>query len=71
LDFLLTAKRDATAAKRFFHKTLNARNSTMPSVISVDKHQAYPSAFAALHEGKTLPASTEPRQNKCLNNVIE
>jgi len=71
LDFLLAAKRDATAAKRFFRKTLNARNSTMPSVINVDKHKAYPSAFAALHEDKTLPASTELRQNKYLNNVIE
>jgi transposase-like protein len=43
----------------------------MPSVINVDKHQAYPSAFAALQEDKTLPASTELRQNKYLNNVIE
>jgi len=71
LDFLLTAKRDATAAKRFFRKTLNAPNSTMPSVINVDKHKAYPPAFAEVQEKKTLPQSTELRQNKYLNNVIE
>jgi len=71
LDFLLTAKRDATAAKRFFRKTINARNSRIPSVINADQHQAYPPAFAAFQEDKTLPPSTKLRQNKYLNNVIE
>jgi transposase-like protein len=71
LDFLLTAKRDATAAKRFFRKTLNARNSTTPSVINADKPAAYPPALAALQEDKMLPQSSELRQNKYLNNVIE
>jgi len=71
LDFLLTAKRDATAAKRFFHKTLHVRNSTTPRVINADQHKAYPPAFAALQEDKMLPPSTELRQNKYLNNVIE
>jgi len=72
LDFLLSAKRDATAAKRFFRKTLNARNSiTTPRVINADKHQAYPPAFAALQDEKALPPSIELRQKKYLNNVIE
>jgi len=71
LDFLLTAKRDAKAAKRFFRKTLNAGNSTTPRVINTDKHKAYPPAFAALQEEKTLPQSVELRQSKYLNNVIE
>jgi len=55
LDFLLTPKRDATAAKRFFRKTLNARNSTTPRVVNADKHKAYPPAFAVLQEDKLLP----------------
>jgi len=71
LDFLLTAKRDATAAKRFFRKTLNARNSSTPRVINADKHKAYPPAFITLQQDKALPQSTELRQNKYLNNVIE
>jgi len=71
LDFLLTAQRDAVAAKRFFRKTLNARNSTTPRVVNADKHAAYPPALAALQEDKRLPPSTELRQNKYLNNVIE
>jgi len=71
LDFLLTAKRDAQAAKRFFRNTLNARNSTTPRVVNADKHKAYPPAFAALQQEKALPLSVELRQNKSLNNVIE
>ncbi len=71
LDFLLSAKRDAKAAKRFFHKTLNARNSRTPRVINADKHAAYPPAFAELQEDKTLPQSVKLQQNKYLNNVIE
>jgi len=71
LDFLLSAKRDAIAAKRFFRKTLNVSNSQTPRVINVDQHKAYPPAFAALQEDKMLPQSTELRQNKYLNNVIE
>lgn len=71
LDFLLCAKRDTKAAKRFFRKTLNACNSTTPRVINADKHKAYPPAFAELQQEKTLPQTTELRQNKYLNNVIE
>ena len=69
MNFLLTAKRDATAVKRFFHKTLNARNSTTPRVINADQHQAYPPAFAALQQDKTLPQSTE--YDRTSNNVMK
>jgi transposase-like protein len=71
LDFLLTAKRDAAAAKRFFRKTLNACNSSTPRVINADKHKAYPRAVAELQAEEILPISTQLRQNKYLNNVIE
>jgi len=67
LDFLLTTKGDATAAKRFFHKTLHARNSSTPRVINADKHKVYPPAFTTLQQDKTLPKSTELRQNKYPN----
>jgi len=60
-----------SSAKRFFHKTLNARNSTIPRVINVDKHKAYPPAFAELQAEEILPISTQLRQTKYLNNVIE
>jgi transposase-like protein len=71
LDFLLTAKRDAQAAKRFFRKTLNAPNSTTPRVINADKHKAYPPAVAELQQEEILSISTQLRQNKYLNNMIE
>jgi len=71
LDFLLSAKRDAIAAKRFLRQTLNVSNSQTPRVINVDQHAAYPPAFAALQQEKALPPSTKLRQNKYLNNGIE
>ncbi len=37
LDFLLTAKRDALAAKRLLRKTLKAVHTSTPRVITVDK----------------------------------
>jgi transposase-like protein len=50
LDFLLTAKRDAAAAKRFFCKTLKALHNQTPRVITVDKNAAYPKAIDELKE---------------------
>ena len=45
LDFLLTAKRDAQAAKRFFRMALQATHTQQPRVINVDKNAAYPKAI--------------------------
>ena len=50
IDFLLTAKRDAAAAKRFFRKALRSPGNPMPRVINVDKNPAYPAAVEALKE---------------------
>src|SRR6516225_4354987 len=44
IDFLLTAKRDAAAAKRFFRKALSAPGNPVPRVINGDKHPAFPAA---------------------------
>jgi transposase-like protein len=48
IDFLLNAKRDATAAKRFFRKAFRCSAHPIPRVINVDKNAAYPAAVAAL-----------------------
>jgi len=48
IDFLLTAKRDTAAAKRFFHRALAHPSNPMPRVINVDKNRAYPAAVEAL-----------------------
>jgi transposase, IS6 family len=71
LDFMLSAKRDAKAAKRFFRKVLKGAWTGMPRVINVDKNPAYPSALKDLKADKTLPEPTELRQVKYLNNLIK
>jgi len=71
LDFLLTAKRDASAAKRFLRKALKAVHNQEPRVINVDKNAAYPKAIDELKEKKELSKGVELRQNKYLNNRIE
>ena len=71
LDFLLTAKRDAAAAKRFFRKALNAVHTQSPRVINVDKNAAYPKAVDELKAKEELSLQVELRQNKYLNNIVE
>ena len=61
LDFLLSAKRDATAAKRFFRKTLKAIHVPTPRVITVDKNTAYPKAIDELKAQKELPQKVKLR----------
>ena len=71
LDFLLSATRNAQAAKRFFSKTLASPHNVPPRVITVDKNAAYTKAFNQLQEEGILPKSCVLRQNKYLNNLVE
>jgi len=48
IDFLLSAKRDAAAAKRFFQKALSSPNHPTPRVINVYKNPSYPPVVAVL-----------------------
>jgi transposase, IS6 family len=47
IDFLLTAKQDAAAARRFLAKALGQQNHPAPRVINTDGHAAYPPAIAS------------------------
>lgn len=71
LDFMLSAKRDAEAAKRFFRKTMLAVHTQEPRVINVAKNAAYPKAIDEMKAAVELPTRVELRQNKYLNNRIE
>jgi transposase, IS6 family len=71
IDFLLTAKRDTAAAKRFLRRAIDASGSAMPRVINVDKNPAYPAAVEALKAEGSIPNRVALRQCKYLNNVIE
>ena len=42
IDFLLSARRDAAAAKRFFQKALRSAGHPRPRVINVDGNPSYP-----------------------------
>ena len=71
LDFMLNAKRDKKAAKRFFKKVLKARHNKQPRVINVDKNAAYPPALEELKAEKLLDEKSKLRQVKYLNNRVE
>ena len=71
LDFMLSAKRDSLAAKRFLKKVLKAKHNKQPRVINVDKNAAYPIAFEELKQEGLLSHECELRQKKYLNNIIE
>ena len=47
IEFMLSAKRDVSAAKRFFKKLMRADHRRLPFSISVDKNAAYPEAFTS------------------------
>ncbi len=71
IEFLLSAKRDVSAAKRFFKKMMGADHRRLPFSISVDKNAAYPEAFTSSQDAKILPKDCQLRRVKYLNNVIE
>ena len=71
IDFLLMARRDTAAAKRFLVRVMEASGSAMPRVMNVDKDPAYPAAVEALKADGSLPRRVQLRQCKYLNNVIE
>jgi IS6 family transposase len=71
IEFMLSAKRDVSAAKRFFKKLMRADHRRLPFTVGTDKHAPYPEAFAASVEEKVLPPDCKLRRVKYLNNVIE
>jgi len=71
IEFMLSAKRDVSAAKRFFKKVMRADHRRLPFSISVDKHASYPEAFTSSQDEKVLPHDCKLRRVKYLNNVIE
>jgi transposase, IS6 family len=71
IEFMLSAKRDVSAAKRFFRKMMRADHRRLPFSISVDKNAAYPEAFTSSQEESVLPLNCQLRRVKYLNNVIE
>lgn len=71
IDFMLSAKRNRKAAKRFLKKSLGSNHNQMPRVITVDKNPAYPIAINELKKEQKLSENAEIRQVNYLNNIIE
>ncbi len=67
VDFLLTAKRNMAAAKRFFEKAMGANGD--PNKVSMDKSGANKAAMDAINAGRDVPIFL--RQVKYLNNIVE
>ena len=69
VDFLLTAKRDVAAAKRFFQKAMNGNGT--PRVITLDAYAASHRAVRELKAEGKMPKRVRVRSSKYLNNGIE
>jgi transposase-like protein len=70
VDFRLSPRRDVTAAKLFFRKTLRTQGCP-PRVITLDGHAASHRAVGELPEEKEVWNDTKLRSSKYLNNIIE
>jgi transposase-like protein len=71
IDFLLSPKRNAAAARRFFQKALKQSHTVNPRTITVDKNAAYPIATKGMKREGTLWRFAKLRQVKVLNNIVE
>jgi putative transposase len=67
VDFLLTAKRDKAAAKRFFGKATGANGD--PNKVAMDKSGANRAVIDAINSSRDVPILV--RQVNYLNNIVE
>ncbi len=67
IDYLLRAKRDTKAAKRFFKKAI--KRNGHPELVNVDKSGANKAALNSIN--KETKEQIEIRQCKYLNNIVE
>jgi transposase-like protein len=71
VDFLLSSKRDAAAARRFFRKALKQPHTVNPRTVTVDKNAGYPVAAKAMKRAGELWRFAKLRQVKFLNKIVE
>ena len=67
VDFLLTAKRDLAAARRFLERAINLHD--VPEKITIDKSGANTACLESVKADACVDILM--RQNKYLNNIVE
>jgi len=71
IDFLLSALRDAAAAKCLFRQALCDPSHPQPRVINTDKARLYCAAIAGMKEEGILRRRCHHRPVQYLNNILE
>ena len=71
IDFLLSALRDAAAAKRLFRQALSDPSHPQPRVINTDQARLYGAAIPAVKEEGTLRGRCRHRPGQYVNNILE
>jgi transposase-like protein len=71
IDFLLSAIRDADAAKRLFRNALKDTSHPQPRVINTDLAPIYSSAIPTLRKDGPLRRRCQHRPVQYLNNILE
>src|SRR3712207_907726 len=71
IDFMLSAKRDKKAAKRFFRQALGRDNTRQPREIVTARLTSYPGALRAMKRDGELGRFTRHRRGRWLNNRVE
>ena len=71
IDFLLSALRDADAAKRLFRNALRDRSHPQPRVINTDLAPIYGAAIGDIKKEGILRRRCRHRPVQYLNNILE
>jgi transposase, IS6 family len=71
IDFMLSDRRNTSAAYRFLRRAVRTMSGYPPSSMTTDKLGSYPKAIRRLQREGLLSKDPEHRTSKYLNNVIE
>ena len=71
IEFLLSARRDAAAAKRLFRQALSDPSHPQPRVINTDQARLYGSAIPGVKEEGILRRRCRHRPVQYFNNILE